>query len=444
MPDESEYQLSEYELLRLERIKRNQARLEELGLVDKPWNNKQQPKKKKKKTTPRKKAKTPRPGQERRSKRLSKAPPGQLLQLSNHHEDEVVVEQDADFDTDADEEKEPYEAKISVRQVRRQVNLDRDKYSVSKEDMQNLRGGMDAEAVIAKLQEFLRYHDKISDSNERRVMPQASKLLRGEGIGYIHWKGKMFHKGDKITLMDDIVALYDEAIECEDKWGKDLGNGWLLKHPLKKLLIFQSFCLKNVGFLGSTSKIKEYCEGEEQQEEGHGAMDAEEDERKPAANGADDAVSNKSSKDDSATADTAGAPDSDDSAKEKDKSKSAAKPTKGTTNKYIDARIAKNFDAGLFFGTITKHYPKHDVWFVEYDDGDEEEFDADELDAALRLYKKKSSKDSAKRRLKQDTSGGKRASTDANAEATPTAKKRKKTANPRTSARRSPRCVAGI
>jgi len=436
MPDdESEYQPSPYELLRLERIKRNQAKLEKLGLVDKPWNNQQRPKKKKKTTTPRKKAKTPRPGQERRSKRLSKAPSGQLLQLSNHHEDEVVVEQDADFDTDADadEEKEPYEAKISVRQVRRQVNLDRDKYSVSKEDMQNLRGGMDAEAVIAKLQEFLRYHDKISDSNERRVMPQASKLLRGEGIGYVHWGRKMFHKGDKITLMHDIVALMDEAVDCEAKWGKDKGNGWLLSHPLKKLLIFQQFCLHNPGFLGSTSKIKEYCEGEEQQEEDHGAMDAEEDERKPAANGADDAASNKSSKGDSATAGTAGAPDSD-SAKENDKFKSAAKPTKGETNTHVDARIAKNFDAGLFFGTITKHYPKHDVWFVEYDDGDEEEFDADELDVALRLYKKKSSKDPAK----------KRASTNVNAEATPTTKKRKKTATPRTGSRKSPRCVAGI
>ena len=159
MPDESEYQLSEYELLRLERIKRNQARLEELGLVDKPWNNKQQPKKKKKKTTPRKKAKTPRPGQERRSKRLS-GKPQQLLQLSNHHEDEVVVEQgddtDADFDAD-EEEVEPYQAKVSVRQVRRRVNLDRDKYSVSKEDMTNLRGGMDVETFLAKFQEFLRY-----------------------------------------------------------------------------------------------------------------------------------------------------------------------------------------------------------------------------------------------------------------------------------------------
>ena len=34
-----------------------------------------------------------------------------------------------------------------------------------------------------------------------------------EGIRYLHWKSKMFHMGDKITLMDDIVALImDEAV----------------------------------------------------------------------------------------------------------------------------------------------------------------------------------------------------------------------------------------
>ena len=151
--DEEEHELSPYELLRIERMKRNQEKLNELGLgdSDKPWN---QPKKKKK-TTPRKRAPTPRPGEERRSKRLS-GKPQQLLQLSNNHEDEVVVEQDADFDFD-DADEEPYQTEVSVRQVRRSIKLNREEYAVSKEDMQNLRGKMDPEVVIAKLQEFLRY-----------------------------------------------------------------------------------------------------------------------------------------------------------------------------------------------------------------------------------------------------------------------------------------------
>jgi len=155
--DESEqHELSEYELLRQERIKRNEAKLAKLGLLD-FWNNQQQPKKKKK-TTPRKKAPTPRPGEERRSKRLS-GKPQQLLQLSSYHDDEVAVEQggDADFDTDADEEVEPYEAEVSFRQVRRQIKLNREDYAVSAEDMQNLRGGVDVETFLTKFQEFLRF-----------------------------------------------------------------------------------------------------------------------------------------------------------------------------------------------------------------------------------------------------------------------------------------------
>jgi hypothetical protein len=56
-------------------------------------------------------------------------------------------------------------------------------------------------------------------------MPQASKLLKGGDIGYIHWRDKMFHQGDKITSMSDIVALMDKANECERNWGEDLGNG---------------------------------------------------------------------------------------------------------------------------------------------------------------------------------------------------------------------------
>lgn len=75
-------------------------------------------------------------------------------------------------------------------------------------------------------------------------MRQVRKLALGEGIRYESEKygwpeGKCFRKGDKITLMHDVAALYDEAIECEAKWGRDHGNEWLLKHPIKKLLIFQ-------------------------------------------------------------------------------------------------------------------------------------------------------------------------------------------------------------
>ena len=83
--------------MRLERIKRNQEKLASLGL-DQSFGGrfrKQQPKKTKKAVS-RKKAAAPKPGEERRSKRLSNAPQ-QLYQLSNDFEDEVVVEQDPNY-----------------------------------------------------------------------------------------------------------------------------------------------------------------------------------------------------------------------------------------------------------------------------------------------------------------------------------------------------------
>lgn len=241
----------------------------------------------------------------------------------------------------------------------------------------------------------------------------------------------MFHKGEKITLMHDIVELMEEANECERNWGKDLGNGWLLNHPLKKLLIFQQFALQNPDFLGSKSKIKEYCEGaEEEKEDGDGVDEEEkEDERKPAAA---EPVSKNVSKDDS----------SGSTQKKKSSAKTNGTTRKGATNKHVGSRIAKQFHAGLFFGNITAYDPRAKIWSVDYDDDDSEEFDLNDLNAALRLYKKKSTEDPKKQSTK-DKVGEKRGASGTGAETTP-AKKRKKATTPRVGSRRSPRCVAGM
>ena len=43
---------------------------------------------------------------------------------------------------------------------------------------------------------------------------------------------------------DDIPKLMDLGQECEDDWGEDRGNGWLLRHPLKKMFQFQQYLLQ--------------------------------------------------------------------------------------------------------------------------------------------------------------------------------------------------------
>jgi hypothetical protein len=71
-------------------------------------------------------------------------------------------------------------------------------------------------------------------------------------------EGCYFMKGQQVTPMSDIVQLMKEGQECEDKWGRDRGNGWLLSHPLKKLLLFQQFCLNNPDFLTAKCKLSQY------------------------------------------------------------------------------------------------------------------------------------------------------------------------------------------
>lgn len=440
MEPEPEYELSEYEKLRLERIKRNQEKLAALGL-DQPWFEAAAARKKKKTIIRQKKTPSPKAGTERRSNRLSKSPETKFYQLSHDFDEEVMVEQRASASSAKDEEVEPYEAEVSVRQVRRRVNLNRDDYSVSEEDMKHLRGVMDVEIFLSKFREFLRYQDKISDSNERSVMRQVRKLALGEGIRYESEKygwpeGKYFRRGEKITLMHDIVELMDEAMECEAKWGRDRGNGWLLSHPLKKLLIFQMFCLKNPSFLASKCKIKEYIEDEEEHssygdDDGDGGEEKKTVDAKEEEEGEEETSINASitSEDSSVTY--------------------KAKASNASISKHIDARVAKNFDDGLFFGTITKYDGKANFWFVLYDDGDSEQFDKRDLNEALRLYKKNAAKDPEnKSKQSKRKVGGKRAASRSNSKVgqslvTPIRKKRK-VATSRIGARKSPRCVSGI
>ena len=69
--------------------------------------------------------------------------------------------------------------------------------------------------------------------------------------------------------------------------------------------------------------------------------------------------------------------------------------TKNTIEKdgkgVINKRVAKEFEDGVYYGTITAHYPKDTdnevaLWEASYDDGDAEDYDIDELMRALFSY----------------------------------------------------------
>ena len=86
-----------------------------------------------------------------------------------------------------------------------------------------------------------------SSDNARHVMRQVALLVSGSGITYHHWKaGVCFKSQVQVSLADDLDMLYEEAQAFQNKHGQDLGNGWLLLHPIKKLKLFQEYYFNSV------------------------------------------------------------------------------------------------------------------------------------------------------------------------------------------------------
>jgi hypothetical protein len=85
-------------------------------------------------------------------------------------------------------------------------------------------------------------HKVVSADNARSVMNQVRNLVAGEGVTYHHWPSSVsFKKGSSIHLGQNMEELYQEAQDMEDRHGRDLGNGWLLRHPIRKLQLYQDY-----------------------------------------------------------------------------------------------------------------------------------------------------------------------------------------------------------
>jgi hypothetical protein len=87
----------------------------------------------------------------------------------------------------------------------------------------------------------------VSEANTRMVLRQVKRLASGVGITYKHWPAHVaFGRGRPITDIrtTDFVAWGNEAKAFEERNGRDLGNGWLLKHPITKLQVYQNYLLE--------------------------------------------------------------------------------------------------------------------------------------------------------------------------------------------------------
>ena len=92
---------------------------------------------------------------------------------------------------------------------------------------------------------YLIEKEELSPSNQKSVIRQVVKMLSGSGIEYKNWaRGVIFKPDMVLDLSFDFDAMLTDAITFEAKHGRDLGNGWLLRHPIKKLGNYQQYIVQ--------------------------------------------------------------------------------------------------------------------------------------------------------------------------------------------------------
>ena len=252
--------LSDYEIARLKRIQEIQRAMEEFGVKQAS----DEVKEKKRKTTSMKRSaatwKKKKPRVIRRSRRTSKKP---------------VLYEASDLDDAL--EKRTVNNKARKRTIRKPIKVP----ELSADQRKRLAK---AEHWLEEMESFLlnvphgRNGKVISEANCRTVMRQVRVLVSGKGIYYKHWdEGVACFKDQAITLATDFVELWEKAREFEHTHGRDrgiafeiahqiisrskikfsyfelehTGNGWLLLHPITKLLCFQIYKVGQIGVCDS-------------------------------------------------------------------------------------------------------------------------------------------------------------------------------------------------
>ena len=203
--------LSEYELHRNKRIKENQAFLAALGLGD---DGQKLPKKP---SAPRKRKRKVEESEKRRSVRLQGGP--------------APIERLAD---------DPRSYDDFMESRKRRKRGPRVEPSPLTDKQLDRLGEFCMEECYDFLGTTTKYHKEISPDNRKTVIRQITKLVTGVGVDYHRWPaGVVFRKGEPVTLQDDLVQIKEDAKEFEAEHGRDLGNGWLLNHPLQKMILFR-------------------------------------------------------------------------------------------------------------------------------------------------------------------------------------------------------------
>jgi hypothetical protein len=180
---------------------------------------------------------------------------------TNANDDTVVVDTESEDDEDDDYTESQPAAPVSPVIQRNNSNNHDDnsnrKSPTSSSSSSDNIGNNNTSSIIDSLDWIPNFYDflvnvphgrnqkTVTAANARTVIRQVEKLATGEGITYLHWpRGTVFASGERIDYNhNNLQRLYERAQQFEKDYGKDKGNGWLLRHPIKKLQIYQEYRL---------------------------------------------------------------------------------------------------------------------------------------------------------------------------------------------------------
>ena len=125
--------------------------------------------------------------------------------------------------------------KVSVRKIKKKAVSKKMLTPMTQEEKEKLES---MKGTIDKFESFLIGLGD-SEQNRRQVLRQARKLLSGQGVEHPR-NDAFFRRNDPVHLGCNFRDLISDAWDFENTYGEDYGHGWLLRHPLKKLWLFQN------------------------------------------------------------------------------------------------------------------------------------------------------------------------------------------------------------
>lgn len=95
---------------------------------------------------------------------------------------------------------------------------------------------------IEDMEHYMTHTLRNSETNVRMTMRQVRRMVAGDGVRHQSSRrpGNVFRPRTKISITDDLASLHVEAASWVDDHGGDVSHGWLVQHPIRKMMFYQA------------------------------------------------------------------------------------------------------------------------------------------------------------------------------------------------------------